>query len=211
MEVFVKTLLVLIGFLFLLTSTELNAGEIEVSPFIGYRFSGGFDVTDLELARIDLKSGVSFGASSGYIMKDSYQFEFMWARQKTELEGELLNGGTQTKIADANLDQYHFDFLYNFGEPNKQFRPFFLAGVGASHLDPDGDVTGFTKVSYDLGAGIKYYLGPKWGLRLQGRYTPTYISSTDNQIICDQFGCFLGTDRHYINQGEVSAGAFFHF
>jgi hypothetical protein len=207
----VKTLFVSIGLLLILACTQLNAGEIEVSPFIGYRFSGGFDVTDLELARIDLKSGVSFGASAGYIWRDRYQFEFMWNRQKTELEGQLLDGSPEVKIADANFDQYHFDFLYNFGEETKQLRPFILAGVGASHLDPDGDVTGFTKVSYDIGAGIKYYLGKEWGLRLQGRYTPTYISSTDNQIICDAFGCFLGTDRHYINQGEVSAGAFLHF
>jgi opacity protein-like surface antigen len=207
----VKTLLVLIGILFFLASTQLNAGEIEVSPFIGYRFGGGFSVTDLELARIDFKSGVSFGASAGYIIKDKYQFEFMWSRQKTELDGKLLNGNTDLKIADANFDQYHFDFLYNLGEETKQLRPFILGGVGASHLSPDGGVTGFTKVSYDIGAGIKYYFSKQWGLRLQGRYTPTYVNSTDNQVICDQFGCFIGTDRHYISQGDVSAGAFFHF
>jgi opacity protein-like surface antigen len=192
-------------------SSELWAGEIEISPFVGYRFGGGFDVNDLELAKIDLKSGVCFGATAGYIFKERFQVEFMWNRQKTQLEGELLESGNKVPLADANLDQYQGEFLYHFGQETDPLRPFLLAGVGASHLDPEGGFNGFTKVSYGVGGGIKYFFTKKFGLRLQGRYTPTYISSEDNQVICDQFGCFIGTDRKYINQAELTAGTFFRF
>jgi opacity protein-like surface antigen len=123
----------------------------------------------------------------------------------------LLDTDAEIPLADANLDQYHANFLYHFGQPENPLRPFLLGGVGASHLDPDGSFEGFTKVSYAVGGGIKYFFTKKVGLRLQGRYTPTYITSEDNQVICDQFGCFIGTDRKYINQAELTAGAFFRF
>src|SRR5262245_27113265 len=175
--------------LFLLAgSAQLRAGEIEISPFIGYTFGGGFDVTDVELAVIDLDSGVSFGASAGYVFKERFQVEFMWNRQKTELVGKLLELDEEIPLADANLDQYHANFLYHFGQPGKPLRPFVLAGVGASRLDPGGNFEGFTKVSYGVGGDVKYFFSEKFGRGLQGRYTPTYISPYANQVICDHFG-----------------------
>lgn len=206
-----RKFLIAIVFFILFGSAPLWAGQIEISPFIGYTFGGGFDVTDLELARIDLKSGTSFGVSAGYVFKERYQLEFMWNRQDTALVGKLLDTDQDFPLADAKLDQYHVNFLYHFGQPSNPLRPFVLGGVGASRLNPDGDFDGFTKISYGIGGGIKYFFTEKAGVRMQGRYTPTYISSKDNQVICDQFGCFLGTERKYINQFELTAGAFFRF
>jgi opacity protein-like surface antigen len=188
-----------------------QAGQIEISPFIGYTFGGGFDVTDVELARINFKSGTSFGVSAGYVFKERFQVEFMWHRQNTQLVGELLELNEEIPLADASLDQYQGNFLYHFGQPENPLRPFVLAGIGASHLDPDDNFDGLTKISYGFGGGIKYFFSPKFGLRLQGRYTPTYISSEDNQVICDPFGCFIGTERNYINQAEFTGGVFFRF
>lgn len=86
----------------------------------------------------------------------------------------------------AAIDQYQANFLYHFGSEQNPLRPFLLAGVGAAHLQPDGDIDGFTKVSYGLGGGIKYFFTRQFGARLQARYTPTYIDSDDNQVI-DRF------------------------
>jgi hypothetical protein len=66
-------------------------------------------------------------------------------------------------------------------------------------------------LSGTLGGGVKIYRGPV-GARLEARFTPTYIRSTDDGWWCDDYwGCYTIEQLHYAKQFEFSGGVTFRF
>ena len=74
------------------------------------------------------------------------------------------------------------------------------------------DITGDTRFSWTTAAGLKIYPKPGVGIRLEGRWTPTYIRSEAAGWWCDPFwGCYLVGDAQYSNQFELAGGINFRF
>ena len=73
-------------------------------------------------------------------------------------------------------------------------------------------IDGGTRFSGTFGAGLKLFPGPRFGLRLEGRWTPTYIKSDAVGWWCDPFwGCYLVGNSQYANQFELSGGVTLRF
>jgi len=54
--------------------------------------------------------------------------------------------------------------------------------------------------------------GGKFGIRLEGRWTPTYIKSDPEGYWCDPYwGCYTVADAEYSNQFELSGGITLRF
>jgi opacity protein-like surface antigen len=111
----------------------------------------------------------------------------------------------------VNVDQFHGNLVISFGgEEQHKLHPFFLFGLGASRIAGAGDSV--TKFSYGLGGGVKYFVTPKFGIRAQIRYAPTYLYSTSGGVWCNWYGfCFVVPNDHYLNQGDATIGAIFRF
>ena len=71
-----------------------------------------------------------------------------------------------------------------------------LVGIGATHYSPGDPVTlpattpltsidSATKFAWTLGGGVKVYPAEHVGLRLNARWTPTYIKSDAEGLWCD--------------------------
>ncbi len=59
---------------------------------------------------------------------------------------------------------------------------------------------------------MKVYPGENFGLRLEGRWTPTYITTTTAGWWCDPYwGCYLVGDSKYSHQFELNAGISIRF
>ena len=97
------------------------------------------------------------------------------------------------------------------GTGSDRVSPFVSFSLGVTVFNPAG-LGSEDKFSFSLGGGVKYFLGERVGLRLQLRWTPTYVNSTSEGVFCNPFGfCYVVQDAHYVNQTEASAGLIIKF
>jgi len=62
-----------------------------------------------------------------------------------------------------------------------------------------------------LGLGGKFNLAKNLGIRVQGRWVPTFISS-ESAVLCTNFGgCYVTAEGDYLSQVEVSGGLILKF
>ena len=84
--------------------------------------------------------------------------------------------------------------------------------VSVTATNAPREITGETRFSWTAAAGVKIYPTKALGIRLEGRWTPTYIRSNAVGWWCDPFwGCYLVGDAQYANQFELATGISFRF
>jgi hypothetical protein len=131
----------------------LEIQGLEVTPFIGGRFGGTFDVQPAGLAetRASLQDSVSYGVGAGFRFDDFSLIEFRWTRASSALRfdtGVNVNP-LAAPIADVTLNQFHGDFTREFPlDEVHAIRPFLMASVGATHLGTWSN--GFTRFSFGI-------------------------------------------------------------
>ena len=205
-------LIILTSVLFVFCASSAWAQRFEVTPFGGYRWGGSVNVEreDVDVTKLRIDNGTTYGAAFGVDLGDSFQVEFMWSQQASALTGEGPSGDTE--LFDLKTDHYHVNFLPHFGEEGATFRTFLLFGVGMTTFYPGTDmVENLSKLSYGFGGGVKGYESERIGIRAQVRFAPTYISSNSSGVFCDSFGCFLVPDNNYAYQVEATFGVLFRF
>lgn len=199
-----------------LTATVTIGQVVEIQPFVGYRFGNTVEVDEtllidqIPFSRFKVENGLAYGASFGVWVHPAVQVEFLWSEQAGEF---FATGptGFEYHYTDVKVDNFHGCVLYHFGDPDGQVRPYVLGGLGATWYNPAGLAEGSTKFSFTWGGGVKVYLGEHFGLRFQGRVTPTYIGSED-EIWCDPWwGCWEVEQPVFHYQFELSAGVILRF
>jgi hypothetical protein len=113
--------------------------------------------------------------------------------------------------ADMNLDNYHANFVYNFGDADIRVRPFVFIGIGAtSYGDAEFNgrtIDGMAKFSWAFGGGVKAFVSENIGFKGTFRWTPTYIKTEGEGWWCDPWwGCYPVGSVYYANQIEFSGG-----
>jgi hypothetical protein len=101
------------------------------------------------------------------------------------------------KIADVGVDNYHGEFIYNFGSPLDRVRPILYGGLGATYFrgieftDQFGqsrNTGGNGQFSTTWGGGVKIFPSERFGIQLDIKWTPTYIKSDPDGYWCDPTG-----------------------
>jgi opacity protein-like surface antigen len=193
--------------------------RVEIGATAGWTFSDGVSGSAVIVPgvgtfdRIDPKDAFSWGARIGFLVNDNVEVGGLFSSQATSLE---LGGTNTAKLGDETIYNYHGYFAYNFGEADAQVRPYVLGGLGATQFGTVktsvGDIGGNTKFSTTWAAGVKLYPGKNVGLRLEGRWTPTYIKSDAGGWWCDPYwGCYVVGNAQYANQFELSGGITLRF
>jgi opacity protein-like surface antigen len=147
----------------------------------------------------------------------SVEVGFLFDEQSTRLEA----GGTTTlDIADLKVHTYHGYLAYNFGDEDATARPYILGGLGATQYGAisasvggvQRDIGGSSKFSTTWGLGVKAFPNPKFGIRPEGRWTPTCIKSDSAGWWCNPcWGCYVVSNAQYSNQFELSGGVTLRF
>jgi hypothetical protein len=167
--------------------------------------------------RVDPKDAFSWGLRLGFLATENVEIGFLFDQQATQLE---IGGTSSFELGDLNLNNYHGYFAYNFGDGDAPARPYVLLGLGATQYGSvsvgvagvERDIDGTTKFSGTGALGIKIFPSPGFGLRLEARWTPTYIKSDAAGWWCDPFwGCYVIGDAQYANQIELSGGVTLRF
>jgi opacity protein-like surface antigen len=102
--------------------------------------------------------------------------------------------------------QLHGNVVYRLGRADAKWQPFAFAGLGATFFSAD-TVESETKLSLDVGGGVKYFISQSIGARAQFRYKPTFLNDTSAGRFCDPFGFCQGV----LHQLEFAAGAVVRF
>ena len=197
----------------------------EISGSAGYTFSDGVTTNVALVAgdgnvynRVDPKDSFSWGFTAGYFFTENWELEFLYDRQQSTLQ----LGGTNTRdVGNLNISNYHGVFSYHFGDSSTKARPYVFFGAGATNYGgvnytrlngQTGTTDGHSNFSGTFGLGVKVYPSPHAGLRLQARWTPTYIKTDSAGWWCDPYwGCYVVGNSQYSNQFEFTGGLSLRF
>ena len=214
-SVFLMTMMVM--------AASASAQGAEVSGTVGWTFSDGVSGNAVVVPgvgtfdRIDPKDSWAWGIRVGFFAGANSEIGFLYDQQPTELE---VGGTTTVTLGDIKVHNYQGYYAFNFGGAEASARPYVLFGLGATQYgtvnvtaaNVQRDIPGETRFSWTTAAGVKIYPAKGFGIRLEGRWTPTYIKSDAVGWWCDPFwGCYVVGDAQYANQFELATGISFRF
>lgn len=173
----------------------------EVSAFSGYRLGGDFRDRGTG-DTLGLDGGTPYGLVIDIPYRTDSQIELLWSHAHQGLG--RATALPSDPFVDLNVDYIHVGGLYlPRGEP---FRPFVTASVGVTHMDPlTPGYESATRVSFGLGAGLKWWLTRHLGLRLEARGFMTLLDS-GGAIFCGPNGCIARISGTGLGQLETTAG-----
>lgn len=192
-----------------IAAATASAQKVELTAFIGAQNNGGLDLSTTAFQRIDVRNGVNYGLSAGYLLGEHGGIEFLWNYNNADTVAEPRGGGSSRKLFTLDTNQYFANFMFHSSPREQKLRPFVLAGLGATNLHVGGSgVSSITRFAFALGAGAKYNFNRRLGVRLQAKWSPTYITTTSGGFWCDPVwgGCWVVGDNHFLNEFDVTAG-----
>jgi len=198
---------VLLGLAMLGLASAARAQQIEIQPFIGYRFGGSFESDAPESSGFDIQEARSYGLTVGMLVNPNGQLDILWSHQGTSLNVHGTIPGLGDDLSGFDVDYYQIEGSYIHGFPEARVRPFVAFGAGATHF---GAPTGFsgsrTQLAFSIGGGARVALGKTIGLRFQGRWTPTFTSEDETLFCSSGFGCIGTITGDFVSQIEVTSG-----
>jgi hypothetical protein len=197
--------------------TGIGAADdrIEIAAEVGYTFSEGIEVSPNTLLpnvkKVSPRNSLSYGANAEYYYNWGVSFGFLWNLQDSELGIDLRNAPNK-ELADMTVSNYHFVFTYHVMNRGSKVRPFVQGGLGWTTTSVGSimgvDTDSESQFSTIWGGGVKYYHNERMGIKLTGRWTPTYVKSDDVGYWCNYYGCWAVGDPDYINQLAITAAIF---
>jgi hypothetical protein len=201
----------IVSFVVILISLPAAASAekgIEITPFAGYRFGGGFQDADTG-SNLSLNDSNDFGLILDYDLNRDQQLEVYLSRQKTEISAD--GAVTGNPRFDLSIEYYHFGGLYLFDVDNKRIRPFISGTLGITRMNPENGAGAKEEIRFSiaLGGGVKIFLTDNFGLRFDARGIFTAMNS-DTAVFCSG-GCAIRVKSDGFVQGEASVGFIFRF
>jgi len=191
-----------------------SSQQFEFTPFVGYRWGGGFssvdrDFSDISNTDFSVSDASAWGAMADFSLTDNWQLEILYSRQETDLRIDEGFLAPDDPLFDMNVEYLHGGLLYQWRLAG--IRPYLTGGLGGTKFSPvDSDARSETRFSFNFGGGAKVFFGDHFGLRADARFFETYISDKD-EVFCDRFGCFRVNVGEYLTQFQMAGGIIFAF
>ena len=190
--------------------------RFDFTPLIGYRTGMSFtsepQVQPLVAGsnpRLAFDASPSYGFAFGVRLNEQDLVEFRWARQDTyfHVEGVAKNSSRQRVV----LDQFHGDFTHEYfvEDWSQRVRPFVVGSAGATHVSASAS-NSFTRFSFGLGGGIKFFATQHFGFKLQAQWLPIWVTPEVTAFVCGA-GCVVRVGGTLSSQGEVTIGPVLRF
>jgi opacity protein-like surface antigen len=182
--------------------------RFEVTPFVGYRFGGGFDVDGFD-QDADLDDHGSFALALNLRRDEESQYELFYSRQETRLEPD-----SPLAPLGINVEYLHLGGTLDVDD-EMLLRPYVVGGLGITRLTPEpGRVSDNTRFSMHLGAGFRVPVSEHFSVRLEARGFLTFVD-TDSSFFCSSGSagglCAIRGSGSTFLQYELLAGAAFAF
>ncbi len=182
--------------------------RVEISPFFGVQFGGSVQSRP---GRLEIEPGVAYGAIVDVRVRPDATIQALYGRQDTTLEFRNTDPlFPRTVRAGLAVEYYHLGGAVEFGEG--RLRPYFALTVGATRFDAKvEDVGSEWRFSIGSGLGVKTYLSPRFGLRLEARVWPTFLQTSGGFLCSLPGGCLAEVEGDFLTQGSATAGFFVTF
>jgi hypothetical protein len=191
--------------------SESKPLRFDFTPFAGYRTSMSFSIEPHVSGtnpRLALDASPSYGASFGVRLQEDGLVEVRWARQDSYIHS--LDVAPQVPRQRLILDQFHGDFSreYLIEDWGPWAKPFVMLSVGATHVSSTPS-TSFTRFSFGIGGGIRFYANRHFGFKVQVEWVPVLVDP-QVAVICGG-GCVVHVGSTLGSQGEILAGPIVRF
>jgi hypothetical protein len=188
--------------------------SFEVTPFVGLRLGGTFDVrVEPSQVQATWKDASSYGLSAGVRFDELSLIEFRWTRSTSTLRFDAPLGFLGASLGDVTLNQFHVDFTREFVIPEvKGLRSFLTGSVGATQVAAAND--SFTRFSFGFGAGLKQSLGSRFAIKAEAKWLPILIDPQVGAWACGTVGiggCLVVLTGPLTQQFELSVGPVVRF
>jgi opacity protein-like surface antigen len=215
----------LAAFFALPAAAQDRRGTTELTLFGGGEFgerlyAGTNDVFDRD---VDVRDAGTYGLRVGYNITKLFEVEASASRTEAdirELRSFYDRADPRYRSKIGTTDSRHFDLnlTVNFGRRHVQ--PYVTAGVGANWLEVRAAGVGSdtsTHFAANLGAGVKLWVTPRFGFRLEARGRSSYLNdngcrshTTNHDDGCDdRFD--RSSDRRWYTSSELTGGLTFAF
>ncbi len=186
--------------------------RFEITPFVGYRTGGGFNIEDAEgnkSGSVDVGDDASYGLDLGLYRDDNSFYEFLYSRQPASLDSNdpLLNG------IDVTVEYYQLGGTAMFPDESDRFLPYLSMTIGATRLSASG-YDSDTKFSASLGGGLRIPFTENLIATLGLRGYLTFMESNTQFLCISDNGngtCLLKSSGSTFFQGEAQLGLAFRF
>ena len=199
-----------------------SAGNVELTPYAGYRWSSMLNGTyvnledGIELENLDFESGATFGLWFDYRVDNRLLLELTAEGFPTKMVGSNTDTGEKTDAFDVVLYYFQVGLQYEIIEygvsaEDVKIRPFISGALGSTWFDPADDRTRTAKFNAAFALGFKFMFNERLGLRTQGRYMWTYMDASSNYF-CTGDGTGTGTqctvfpDSESLSQIDITLG-----
>ena len=166
-----------------------RTGTVEISPFGGAYFGG--DLYDGSFGRVHAESDFAYGVRLAYNVTRHFGIEVDWTQSRPYLHTDHYESPyTSSTIGRLRHDVYEANRIYNFG--TGRVYGYVGLGAGVSVLKTElnaGPSDTQTKFTGNFSAGMKAFVTPRFGFRLDGRLRSTDTDqettrATGPEILC---------------------------
>jgi opacity protein-like surface antigen len=192
-----------------------QAGSVEITPMVGYRWGGQISKEDNPTLGFDadLEDSASYGLVIDIPVSYHVQIELSADHQSTGLEKDTLFAPSDHAF-DIDVNYYHIGVLGQW--PLGHVTPYVVGAVGVADLRPDmAGLSDSQRFSSSLGGGVKIRLADHVAFRFEAR--GTWSDTSDEHWEWDDEGC----DSHHedcewdhnqdLVQGQIRLGITFWF
>jgi hypothetical protein len=188
----------------LFAHSPARAQSWEAAGLFGFTPSSAIDERAPELSDVDIRGDITWGFQGARFFTPSWGAEVLWTQQKSAQEIGTVDG--KADLFTMTMRQLHGNVVYRLARSDAKWQPFVFGGLGATFFSAD-TVESETKLSLDVGGGVKFFLSQLIGARAHFRYKPTFLSDTSSGDFCDPFGFCQGV----LQQIEFAGGVVVRF
>lgn len=198
-----------VGLPLVLLAPVASAGDkprAELTPYIGYRMGGQFDVDDTEATgnkSVDLQDSGDWGVDLGIYRDPTSFYELLYSHASEGLD----TSDPSLKGVDVTIEYLQVGGTLLFTE-SEHYVPYLSLTVGATKFDAGGGYGSETKFSGSLGGGVRFPFAEHFAATLGVRGYLTAVSS-DTEFFCTGSGsvnCLFKTTGSTFFQGEALIG-----
>ncbi len=191
---------------------DAQSGRFELTPMVGWRLNSDIGETDVaKYSQLKFADAATFGAALSWNTSRQTSVEFEYTYSSYDATAVPRTTAVSERTVNVKQHDILFNGLYLFNTGNDKLQPFLLGGLGASILAPSG-LSSVTNFAFTLGGGVKYYASDRVGLRLDVRWMPQYLYSTDGGTWCDPYyGCYYYPNDHFLTQWDFKLGVIVRF
>jgi hypothetical protein len=207
----VRLFLLLLLFPVLSSITIANANEassFEITPLVGYRFGGDFDVNEgaSTVSKLKLNEEINYGLLFSWDFDHKRQGEFLINHYNSQFS-QVDN----TVLSNSNVSITYAHIGGNVPISDGYLPLLFTGGFGLTHLSPeDSLLDSESRFSMNVGIVTKIPVNEHVSFRFGGRVYATFFNS-DSKVFCNEENCAISISSELWIQSEVNAGVTFTF